>query len=68
MQLKYIDKPAFSVEGVKFTHGDVREVTEELGKRLLETFPIKFEDCTPKAEPKTTKRAKVKAEAEDKAE
>ena len=66
MLIKYTAQATFTAtSGVIFNSGDIKEVEDKLGKRLIETFIGMFEDVTPapvKAEPKVEPKPKSKIE------
>lgn len=59
MSLKYIGQVEF-IDTISFKPQEVYEVQVETAKNLLETFPVWFEDVTPKVkETKEVKDVKV---------
>lgn len=43
MQIKYVKDPSFSSDGVSYFKDEVTEVSNEIGTRLVSTFPGFFE-------------------------
>lgn len=43
MQIKYLRDASFSSDGVNYFKGEITEVSDEIGNKLVSTFPGFFE-------------------------
>lgn len=60
MLIKYTAQASFTVSsGIVFDKDDIKEVSDELGSRLITTFIGMFEDITPVVKAKSETKQKT---------